>query len=340
MAARAHSPHSGITIIRKSVLNGMAAGSAEVNGAIKHGGALALMGLRMALFCLVRTRAAQRWSMSMCPFQFLDTLRHMGIMQFEWTAASLDPERSVKVFCTDRRDGLSSPPWDEFNLALHVGDSAQAVQANRQILTDALGVPLAWVQQVHGVRVHRVSEGGEHAVAADALLTTEAGVALSMMVADCLPVLLSHRNLPCIVAAHAGWRGLSAGVLEASMAAMAQATGERADQVAAQTSAWLGPCIGPRHFEVGQDVWDAFVQQEAEDAVGLRAAARPGHYWADLAQLAKMRLSRLGVKDCQGNDSTAPWCTATNPNRYFSHRRDAGTQGSTGRMAFGVWITG
>lgn len=262
----------------------------------------------------------------------------MGVMQFEWASGFSDPEKSVKVFCTDRRDGLSMPPWDAFNLGLHVGDLADSVRANRHILTDALGVSVAWVQQVHGVQVHRVTEAGEYSVQADALLTTVPGVALSMMVADCLPVILSHRKLPCVVAAHAGWRGLSAGVLEASVIAMADAIGEDADLVAAHTSAWLGPCIGPTHFEVGQDVWDAFVGREDEDRIAFAPSEHPGRYLADLALLAQMRLSRLGINRCEGNDSSLSWCTFANPERYFSHRRDASKRGSSGRMAFGVWI--
>ena len=264
----------------------------------------------------------------------------MAVMQFEWAAGSADPSRRVRVFCSDRRDGLSAPPWDAFNLALHVGDDAFAVQGNRHILVDSLGVPVAWAKQVHGIHVHRVVDSSEEAVEADALVTTASGIALSMMVADCLPVLFSHRSKSCVVAAHAGWRGLSGGVLEAALASMADATGDTLAQVAAETSTWLGPCIGPKHFEVGQEVWDAFAGSDPMDASCFTPSVRAGHHMADLAGLARRRLTHMGISVCEGNDSSSIWCTHANPERFFSHRRDTMSQGSTGRMAFGIWIAG
>lgn len=263
----------------------------------------------------------------------------MSVTQFRWTSGSSSPEFQVSIFVTDRRDGLSQAPWSDFNLAMHVGDDPAAVQSNRELLTDAIGVPVAWADQVHGTHIAQVGASPCEVPTADGLLTTVPGLACSMLVADCLPVVLSHRVHPCVASVHAGWRGLSAGVIEAAIASMARAVGEPVAEFALQLSAWLGPCIGPEHFEVGPEVRLALEDGlEVPDGV-FAPSVRGGRHMADLAALARLRLVKAGVAELSGNDSSPMWCTHGQPRRYFSHRRDGAKLGTTGRMAVGVWIS-
>lgn len=235
----------------------------------------------------------------------------------------------VRALCTTRAGGVSAPPFDSFNLGDHVRDDPAHVAANRRILAGltAPAVPV-FLQQVHGTQVLRLradriatSQGAQ----ADACLTTDPGVACTIMVADCLPVLFAHASGRAVAAAHAGWRGLAAGVLEATVQALREAAGPGA------ISAWLGPCIGPTAFEVGQEVRDAF--GPSEEARACFVAQGPGKWLADLPALARLRLQQAGLTDLQGNDGTPPWCTVTQESVFFSHRRDAARLGSTGRMA-------
>lgn len=261
----------------------------------------------------------------------------------------------VHVWMSTRQGGVSRAPWDSLNLGEHVGDAPEAVAGNRARLQQALGARPVFLRQVHGTDV---LELGPETVAgqADACFTFATGVACTIQVADCLPVLLWDRQGQWVAAAHAGWRGLAGkggcGVLEALWQALA-ARGAQA----AQTSAWLGPCIGPGAFEVGPEVKAAFclappsvpasaeprtilAATQATTQAATQAAFVPGRgdrWWADLPQLARLRLRALGVRDVTGNDGSAPWCTVSGVGRFFSHRRDAARLGSSGRMAACIW---
>ena len=246
------------------------------------------------------------------------------------------PTDSVQSVCTTRAQGHSQAPYDGFNLGDHVGDQPEAVAANRRHLTQALGVRPVFLQQVHGWDVAPLTAHTPDGTVADACWTTEPGVACTIMVADCLPVLLTDPQGQVVAAAHAGWRGLAGvqghGVLEATVAAM---RAQLSNMALPQTLwAWLGPCIGPARFEVGKEVRDAFVCERAEaDEAFTAHAAAPGKYWADLALLARQRLKRLGIAQIGGNDSSPGWCTFLNADVFFSHRRDR----VSGRFAAAIW---
>jgi YfiH family protein len=220
--------------------------------------------------------------------------------------------------------GVSAPPFDAFNLGLRSGDDAAAVQANRTALVAALGLPSPprWLAQVHGagvVRFDAATAAGEPT--ADAAVTSTPGVVLAILTADCLPVLLAATDGNEIGAAHAGWRGLAGGVLEATVAAMRTP----ADRLVA----WLGPAAGPAAYEVGAEVRDAFLAHDAR-ADAAFFATRPGHWRVDLYALARQRLAALGIDAVGGGDR----CTISEPAHFYSYRRD----GRTGRQATLAWI--
>ena len=237
---------------------------------------------------------------------------------------------------TERAGGVSGAPWDSMNLGSHVGDDPQAVAHNRQGLAERLGARPVFMDQVHGVNVLALDPHTPHALPADACWTQARGVACTVMVADCLPVLLCDDRGQWVAAAHAGWRGLAGahglGVLETLWQSLL-AQGARPERV----QAWLGPCIGPEAFEVGAEVRQAFVQDGPEQG-GYFRPQPDGRYLADLAGLARWRLQRLGVARLHGNDSGPAWCTVAQPSRFFSHRRDSRVLGSTGRMAACIWL--
>ncbi len=239
----------------------------------------------------------------------------------------------VQAICTTRAGGVSGGPYASLNLGDHVGDGAAAVAANRRIFAAALQARPVFMQQVHGNAVATLSPATPDGVQADACVTTDPGIACTIMVADCLPVLLATADGRVVGAAHAGWRGLAGsageGVLEAACRALWAAAGAGA----ADTLAWLGPCIGPRAFEVGPEVKAAF---EATDP-GCAALFTPhgnGKWLADLPGLARRRLRSLGVERIHGNDGGTAWCTVADPSRFFSHRRD---RGISGRLAAAIW---
>lgn len=252
------------------------------------------------------------------------------------------------VFST-RAGGGSNAPWDSLNLGDHVGDVPEHVNVNRAILQKTMGAHAVFLKQVHGVGVEQLSSTTPDGTVADACVTTQRGVACTIMVADCLPVLLTNTEGSAVAAAHAGWRGLAGidasgrfgetGVLEAVFTAF-QGSNQLASQsirvqAAPEIIAWLGPCIGPLAFEVGAEVKAAF-EAGQPDAAQFFAATGSGKFLADLAGLARARLHALGIKQIYGNNSTADWCTVGNPSSFFSHRRDAGV---TGRMAACIWLT-
>jgi len=241
----------------------------------------------------------------------------------------------VGAWMSTRQGGVSVAPWDSFNLGDHVGDAPQHVQANRQLLADTLGVRPVFLKQVHGTHVLDLDMHTPDGAVADACFTFAPGVACTIMVADCLPVLLWDVKGQWVAAAHAGWRGLAGqagvGVLESLWAAL-QARGAQAST----TGVWLGPCIGQQAFEVGPEVRQAFLH----DQPGLAEAFRPGQgdrWQADLSALARARLQRMGLTQVAGNDGSPAWCTVSQPPLFFSHRRDAVRLGSTGRMAACIW---
>lgn len=229
---------------------------------------------------------------------------------------------NVLAMSTTRQGGCSAAPFDSFNLAHHVGDSDVAVAANRSALGSALppGVAIQWLTQVHGTRVVEASPGTA-CPQADASWAGEGNVACAVLTADCLPVLFCSLTGHRVAAAHAGWRGLLGGVLEATVAAL----GVSPDQVLA----WLGPAIGPQAFEVGPEVRDRYLDAAADGAPVAAcfhpSAARSGHYLADLYALARLRLRAAGVTAVFGGG----WCTLRDSARFYSYRRD----GPTGRMA-------
>ncbi|QTD44045.1 peptidoglycan editing factor PgeF [Ottowia testudinis] len=239
-------------------------------------------------------------------------------------------------------DGASAPPCEFFNLGDHVGDAPAAVQANRQRLQQVLGARPVFMRQVHGVDVLALMPGTPDGMTADAAVTTQRGLACAVMVADCLPVLLTDTAGRAVAAAHAGWRGLASGVLEQTLKAFrAVALTHQAqaaiDTEAIQVMAWLGPCIGPQVFEVGAEVRQAFLDADAGAAACF--AARPGgKFLADLPALARRRLAAAGVTRVHGNDGSPGWCTVQQPQRYFSYRRDQSKRGGTGRMAACIWL--
>ena len=220
---------------------------------------------------------------------------------------------------TTRAGGVSQTPWASLNLGDHVGDDPLHVATNRARLRQQLAAEPGWLRQVHSVRV--VELGREPNPEADASFTREPGQACAVLTADCLPVLFCDRAGSVVAASHAGWRGLADGVLEATVAAMQVPPGE--------ILAWMGAAIGPQAFEVGDEVWQAFVAQHAE-ATGAFVPRAPGKWLADIYHLARIRLDRSGVGAVHGGGR----CTFTESETFYSYRRD----GVTGRMASLVWL--
>ena len=264
----------------------------------------------------------------------------MAVLVPDWPA----PSRVGALF-TLRGGGASAPPWDGLNLGAHVGDRPEAVRANRAQLQAEVsrrgGGELLFLNQVHGTEV--LSLDGDKTLpqgaCADGVSCSEPGTALVMMVADCLPVLLTDLLGRKVAAVHAGWRGLAGtsgqGVLESALADF-----DRAGMARSALLAWLGPCIGPEAFEVGEEVRQAFVATDpaaARHFTALTTGQSAGKWLASLPGLARHRLLGQGVSKLYGNDGTKAWCTHANPSLFFSHRRDAGRFGSTGRMAACIW---
>lgn len=226
----------------------------------------------------------------------------------------------VRALVTTRGGGLSAPPFETFNLGSHVGDAAQAVAANRTRLRTLLPGEPCWLNQVHGVAVVEADDA-QGVPEADAAVARRPGRVCAVLTADCLPVLFCDRAGSVVAAAHAGWRGLAAGVLEATVARMEVPT--------QQVIAWLGPAIGPAAFEVGGEVREAFISQDVAAAAAFVPGVR-GKWMADLFRLARQRLARAGVSSVHGGDL----CTHADRTRFYSFRRD----GVTGRFASLIWL--
>jgi polyphenol oxidase len=234
----------------------------------------------------------------------------------------------VRALCSTRTGGVSAAPFDSLNLGDHVGDKPAAVAANRKSFADALGARPVFMRQVHGLHVAVLDADSRDGIEADACITATAGLACTIMVADCMPLLLATGDGRSVGAAHAGWRGLAGGVVEAAVDAMS-ATGADASKLLV----WLGPCIGPDEFEVGDEVKFAFERCDMTATMHFKPAGA-GKWLADLQGLARQRLQALGVTRIFGNDGGRDWCTVSNPSRFFSHRRDR----ISGRFAAAIYI--
>lgn len=258
-------------------------------------------------------------------------------MNPEWLLPQWPVPARVRAVCTTRAGGKSVAPYDSLNLGEHVGDSPREVAANRDILARAIGARPVFLSQPHGVHVASLSDETVHGTQADGCVTDQAGIACSIMVADCLPVLLTHQDGGVVAAAHAGWRGLAGpggpGILESVVASVCALRGVDGARQALGIVAWLGPCIGPRAFEVGDEVRDAFLAHDPEAKAMFRRQSS-GKWLANLPGLARLRLAALGVQQIYGNDGGDSWCTVSNPLRFFSHRRDR----ISGRMAACIWL--
>ncbi len=258
-------------------------------------------------------------------------------MKSDWLLPDWPAPAGVQALCTTRSGGTSAPPFDAMNLGAHVGDRAQAVAANRALLQQAIQARPLFLSQVHGTAAAYLAGAQAPKTDADASLTDQPGLACTVMVADCLPVLLTNRRGSAVAAAHAGWRGLAGrhgrGVLESVLASLELLSDPDPGQRGSELMAWLGPCIGPRAFEVGDDVREVFVTQDPE-AKSMFSPLGGAKWLADLPGLARRRLRALGVTQIYGNDGGDDWCTVGNPARYFSHRRDR----VSGRMAACIWI--
>lgn len=239
------------------------------------------------------------------------------------------PDRPAKIgaLTTMRQGGASLGPYDDghggagLNLGVHVQDAPEHVAQNRRQLRSILPAEPVWLTQVHGVNVVDAATV-EGTPDADACVATQAGVVCAMMTADCLPVLFCDVGGNVVGAAHAGWRGLAAGVLERTVESMRL-------RGAGEILAWLGPAIGPQRFEVGADVLDAFAAHDpASTSAFVAIAGRDGKFLADIYQLARLRLAQAGVARVSGGGL----CTVTDT-RFYSYRRDK----LTGRMATLIW---
>ncbi|MEA3639996.1 MAG: peptidoglycan editing factor PgeF [Lamprobacter sp.] len=237
-----------------------------------------------------------------------------------WTQPS-----PVRAASTTRQGGVSAGAYASLNLATHVGDDPVAVRRNRALLCKQLALPVepTWLNQVHGCAVSVYEHGlaAQPVPEADAMVAFGPGAVCAVMTADCLPVLLCDDVGSVVAGAHAGWRGLAAGVIEATVQHM--------DRPAARLQAWLGPAIGPAHFEVGDEVRACFCETDAGAAVAFRRSVK-GRWLADLAMLARQRLEGLGVASVSGCGD----CTYSDRDRFFSYRRD----GVSGRMASLIWL--
>ncbi|MFZ4835831.1 purine nucleoside phosphorylase YfiH [Rouxiella sp. Mn2063] len=231
---------------------------------------------------------------------------------------------SVQACATTRHGGVSLPPYESLNLGGHVGDAVEAVASNRQRLMTMAELPgsVHWLEQVHGTNVARLTgdTSFNDVQTADAAYTNESGVVCAVMTADCLPVLFCSRAGDEVAAAHAGWRGLNAGVLENTVAAF---HAQPQDIIA-----WMGPAIGAKKFEVGPEVRDAFITSLPESAVAFSVFGEK--YLADIFMLARLRLQACGLINIYGGE----FCTVTDSDNFFSYRRD----GTTGRLASLIWL--
>lgn len=261
---------------------------------------------------------------------------NMHAFPASWIQPDWPAPHKVRAIMTTREGGVSDSPWDSMNVGDHVGDVPSNVQINRARLADQVRKPTVYLQQVHGASVLRLTPDTAHGAQVDGCWTSSSELACTIMVADCLPVLLCDVSGRWVAAAHAGWRGLAGvqgqGILESLVSCLPISGGDPSGVMA-----WLGPCIGPQAFEVGQEVRAAF-DDGSPEVNALFTPLAGGKFLADLAGLARKRLLDLGVQQIYGNNSQPPWCTASQPALFFSHRRDSRVLGQTGRMAACIWL--
>ncbi|MGO9037425.1 MAG: peptidoglycan editing factor PgeF [Steroidobacteraceae bacterium] len=245
-------------------------------------------------------------------------------MNVQWLTPQWPAPPAVCALSTQRGGGVSAAPYATLNLGDHVGDLSAAVAENRRRLRIAADLPAEprWLAQVHGIRVADLDVGGSTA-SADGAHTRRPGRICAILSADCLPLLFAAESGEAVAAAHAGWRGLAGGVIEATVRALALDPGT--------LLAWLGPAIGPRHFEIGPEVREELLRGDGGAEAAFTPNAR-GRFMADLQALARRRLARLGIERIYGGGE----CTFSHPDKYFSHRRD----GRTGRQATLIWLKG
>lgn len=236
-----------------------------------------------------------------------------------------DVSSRVTAFTTTRIGGVSNQPFHSLNLGLHVGDEKPAVLENRRRMVNSFALPAEplWLNQTHGTVVVDVAKQHDITSTADGAYTCLPQTVLSVLTADCLPVVISDTQGEQVAVAHAGWRGLANGILENAIHCFKQGS---------ELHAWLGPAIGPSKFEVGDDVRDVFVSNNSGSVACFSQGNKPGKYWADLYALATERLTGAGCAVVTG----AQFCTHTQSDLFHSHRRD-GT--ASGRMATVVWIS-
>jgi len=238
----------------------------------------------------------------------------------DWPA----PAQVQAAITTRQGPGISAPPYERFNLGLNSGELIETVHANRSALQQTLGLPSPprWLRQVHGIGVAELGPlPGPAEPQVDAAISHLSGTVLAILTADCLPVLFCADDGCEIGAAHAGWRGLAAGVLEATLTQL--------QTPVARVLAWLGPCIGAQSYEVGEEVRAAFIATDTAAATCFKAT-RPGHWLCDLAGLARQRLQAVGVQQIFGGG----FDTLADP-RFYSYRRDAS---NSGRFASLIWL--
>lgn len=238
----------------------------------------------------------------------------------DWITPDWPAPPHVRALITTRSGGVSTGSYSSFNIGDLTDDDPAAVAENKRRLAALVPEPIRWLRQVHGPRVVQADEVAGR-VEADASYTHRRGVVCAVKIADCMPVLLASRDGSCVGVAHAGWRGLSSGVIENTIGAM----GVPPEML----MAYLGPAIGPKAFEVGDEVREAFCGVDPAAASAFEAH-RPGKWMADLFTLGRQRLERCGVREVHGGGL----CTYSNPNRFYSHRYHA----ATGRMAALIWL--
>ncbi len=260
-----------------------------------------------------------------------------------WWMAQAPWPQGVQAGISLRTGGVSAPPWDSLNVGDHVGDDTDHVAINRQRLAALTGARPVFCQQVHGTDVAHLGPNAADGEVADGAWTNEPALACTLMVADCLPMLLAAPDGASVAALHAGWRGLAGqggvGVVEALVQAWPALA---AAQARCESVVWLGPCIGPTSFEVGAEVRQTFlaVDPMADGCFEpLTGSGEAPKFLADLPGLARRRLAQAGFAQVFGNDGSAGWCTVLNPDRFFSFRRDQVRLAGTGRMAACIWRT-
>ncbi len=239
----------------------------------------------------------------------------------DWITPDWPAPPNVRTLSTTRNGGIGSAPYASFNLGDHVGDDPLIVARNRSLLRAYLPAEPLWLKQVHTVNVAD-ADTAAGIPEADASVARRANKVCAVLTADCLPILLCDRQGTVVAAAHAGWRGLAGGAIEATVAAM------HADP--ATLMAWLGPAIGPAAFEVGAEVRETFLAQDSGAAAAFSTLGN-GKWLADLYRLARLRLMQTGISQISGGE----YCTYRDQERFFSYRRDH----TTGRMASLIWLS-